>query len=122
MDSFAGSGDDPGLSALRSLLAGVQLLARTSATSLVRHTRWAQRTPSSAAGRPLSQAEALLRLESVVYELLDAHQITTRLADGLEWDPDWLEHLEYLRRLQRVSREALSAASAPPEPIVDRAG
>jgi hypothetical protein len=43
-----------------------------------------------------------------VYELLDAHGDTMRLADGLDAQPLWAAHLEYLRDLQRVGREALA--------------
>ena len=64
------------------------------------------------AGRP---GEHLTRL---VYELLDAHDDTARLAADLLVDPCWQVHLEYLRDLQRVGREALARAcecdEAPP--------
>jgi hypothetical protein len=46
----------------------------------------------------------------LVYELLDAHEDTARLAAKLQSDPEWLEHLDYLRDLQRVGREALAHA------------
>ena len=44
----------------------------------------------------------------LVYELLDAHDDTSRLADELAADPRWGAHLDYLRGLQRVGREALA--------------
>jgi len=44
----------------------------------------------------------------LVYELLDAHVDTLRLARDLDGDPAWAAHLEYLRGLQRVGREALA--------------
>jgi hypothetical protein len=44
----------------------------------------------------------------LVYELLDAHSDTARLAQALETDPEWFAHLEYLRQLQRVGRELLA--------------
>jgi hypothetical protein len=44
----------------------------------------------------------------LVYELLDAHVDTMRLARDLETDPAWAAHLDYLRDLQRVGREALA--------------
>jgi hypothetical protein len=44
----------------------------------------------------------------LVYELLDAHSDTTRLAHVLEPDPEWAAHLEYLRQLQRIGRELLA--------------
>jgi hypothetical protein len=66
------------------------------------------------------ETEARRRLEEIVYRLLDAHHDTTRLAEGLDWDPEWSEHLDYLRQLQRHTREALSALSDPAEPIVEQ--
>jgi len=44
----------------------------------------------------------------LVYELLDAHADTLRMARDLDGDPAWAAHLDYLRRLQRVGREALA--------------
>jgi len=52
----------------------------------------------------------------LLYELLDAHIDTMRMARELETDPAWAAHLDYLRDLQRVGREALAhgpRASAP---------
>jgi len=47
----------------------------------------------------------------LVYELLDAHVDTMRMADHLNDDPAWGAHLDYLRDLQRVGREALARAA-----------
>jgi hypothetical protein len=47
-------------------------------------------------------------LTALVYELLDAHEDTTRLAGATTDDPRWDAHLDYLRGLQRVGREALA--------------
>jgi hypothetical protein len=33
----------------------------------------------------------------LVYELLDAHSDTARLAQAFESDPQWAAHLDYLR-------------------------
>ena len=44
----------------------------------------------------------------LVYELLDAHVDTMRMARDLDCDPAWAAHLDYLRDLQRVAREALA--------------
>ncbi len=44
----------------------------------------------------------------LVYELLDAHVDTIRMAHELDGDPAWAAHLDYLRDLQRVGREALA--------------
>lgn len=48
----------------------------------------------------------------LVYELLDAHDDTARLAGRLPSDERWLAHLDYLRDLQRVAREQLARATA----------
>ncbi len=47
-------------------------------------------------------------LTELVYELLDAHQDTTRLAAEAVPGARWDAHLDYLRDLQRVGREALA--------------
>ena len=47
----------------------------------------------------------------LVYELLDAHVDTMRLARELDGDPVWAAHLDYLRDLQRVGLEALAHAA-----------
>jgi hypothetical protein len=52
-------------------------------------------------------------LTALVYELLDAHGDTMRLADGLAVQPIWAAHLEYLRDLQRVGRETLAWHGEP---------
>jgi hypothetical protein len=51
-------------------------------------------------------------LGSLVYELLDAHEDTMRLAEGLAGDEPWAAHLDYLRDLQRVGRERLARVGA----------
>jgi hypothetical protein len=51
-------------------------------------------------------------LALVVYELLDAHDDTVRLGEGLEGDLRWRAHLDYLCGLQRVGREALARGTA----------
>jgi hypothetical protein len=53
-------------------------------------------------------------LTALVYELLDAHGDTMRLAEGLDAQPAWVAHLEYLRDLQRVGREALAWGGPAP--------
>ena len=47
----------------------------------------------------------------LVYELLDAHVDTLRMAGDLDGDPAWAAHLDYLRDLQRVGREALAQSA-----------
>ena len=47
-------------------------------------------------------------LNRLVYELLDAHVDTIKLADGLSENERWAAHLDYLRDLQRVGRETLA--------------
>jgi hypothetical protein len=51
----------------------------------------------------------------LIYELLDAHVDTMRMADGLDGDPGWAAHLDYLRDLQRVGHEALARAASQPD-------
>ena len=53
-------------------------------------------------------------LTRLVYELLDAHDDTARLAGELASDPHWEVHLDYLRDLQRHGRESLARAAAAP--------
>jgi hypothetical protein len=48
----------------------------------------------------------------LLYELLDAHVDTMRIACDLDDDPVWAAHLDYLRDLQRVGREALAQGSS----------
>lgn len=48
------------------------------------------------------------RLSGLLYELLDAHIDTIKLAGSLEQDECWAAHLDYLRGLQRVGRETLA--------------
>jgi hypothetical protein len=55
---------------------------------------------------------AMEYLELLVYELLDAHQDTMRLAAALAEDKHWAAHLDYLRDLQRVGRERMARATA----------
>ena len=53
-------------------------------------------------------------LSSLVYELLDAHEDTMRLAEPLCEDERWAAHVDYLRDLQRVGRERLARVGAVP--------
>jgi hypothetical protein len=50
-------------------------------------------------------------LQTLVYELLDAHDDTARIAAELRADPVWSAHLEYLRTLQRRGREILAESA-----------
>ena len=68
-------------------------------------TRFPQIPISSASAE---RAEQLARL---VYELLDAHADTSRLADG-STDLILQTHLRYLRDLQRAGREILAPGAA----------
>ena len=62
------------------------------------------------ASSPASErAEQLARL---VYELLDAHADTERLARGPSTQLHWRVHLHYLRDLQRTGREILARAAS----------
>jgi len=58
---------------------------------------------------PNSQSASLPIQIALIYELLDAHGDTARLADALRGpDLPWESHLEYLRALQRRGREILA--------------
>ena len=50
-------------------------------------------------------------LVDLVYELLDAHDDTARLARAEGCEDAWDAHLDYLRSLQRVGREVLAGAA-----------
>ena len=56
----------------------------------------------------IGPCERLIRL---IYELLDAHDDTARIAGGVTSDPAWEPHLVYLRDLQRLGREVVAAAA-----------
>jgi hypothetical protein len=58
-----------------------------------------------AAGQPPS-------IEDLVYELLDAHHDTARLAADVQDDACWQAHLDYLAGLQRIGREMLAQMSS----------
>jgi hypothetical protein len=47
-------------------------------------------------------------LVGLIYELLDAHEDTVRLALEIDGDEQWAAHIDYLRRLERVGHEALA--------------
>jgi hypothetical protein len=70
------------------------------------------------ANPPAGLCDDLARL---VYELLDAHYDTARLAEDVAEDERWHAHLAYLRDLQRVAREVLATATAEDETCASRA-
>jgi hypothetical protein len=51
---------------------------------------------------------AVDHLTELVYELLDAHEDTLRLAGEPLDDLRWAAHLDYLRGLQRIGQEMLA--------------
>jgi len=51
-------------------------------------------------------------LSGLLYELLDAHLDTLKLAVSLDESQEWAAHLDYLRDLQRVGRETLARVGA----------
>jgi hypothetical protein len=61
--------------------------------------------------RPEIDAGSTADLIGLVYELLDAHEDTAKLA-GDFGDLAWELHLDYLRTLQRTGREVLARATA----------
>jgi hypothetical protein len=62
------------------------------------------------------QPVAAPSVTAIIYELLDAHDDTVRLASELSCGPTWRSHLEYLRRLQRIGRETLAHMSLDDAP------
>jgi hypothetical protein len=62
----------------------------------------------------------------LVYELLDAHADTARLAESPADCSEWEAHLDYLRALRRVGRSLLAQASSHATtanpPLADAAG
>jgi hypothetical protein len=56
-----------------------------------------------------SRLETPAKLVELVYELLDAHDDTARLAQECGREIEWAAHLDYLAQLQRVGRELLAA-------------
>lgn len=59
--------------------------------------------------RPMRrQAQLQKELVALAYELLDAHDDTSRIASEPARDLAWGAHLEYLRALQRKGREILA--------------
>jgi hypothetical protein len=56
--------------------------------------------------------ETTAQFVELIYELLDAHDDTSRLAAAFGREPQWAAHLDYLQRLQRVGRELLAAGAA----------
>jgi hypothetical protein len=59
-----------------------------------------------------STVETSPKLVELVYELLDAHDDTVRLAQERIGEVRWAAHVDYLRQLQRVGREALARTAA----------
>jgi hypothetical protein len=49
----------------------------------------------------------------LVYELLDAHDDTSRIATEPARELVWTAHLEYLRALQRKAREIVAHTQVP---------
>ena len=55
-----------------------------------------------------STVEYSAKLVDLVYELLDAHDDTARIAQEQTGEEQWAAHLDYLQQLQRVGRELLA--------------
>jgi hypothetical protein len=62
-------------------------------------------------GAGVNGAQMPGQLVDLIYELLDAHNDTARLAADLEHDKCWEGHLAYLLHLQRAGRETLARMS-----------
>ena len=59
-------------------------------------------------GHTKTTHDASAVIVDLVYELLDAHDDTARLAQADGCEDAWDAHLDYLRSLQRVGREVLA--------------
>jgi hypothetical protein len=59
------------------------------------------------------QAQRDDELVLLVYELLDAHDDTLRIATEPARELAWAAHLEYLRALQRKGREIVAHTQVP---------
>jgi hypothetical protein len=70
-----------------------------------------QRAAAPPKSTKLSEPDQVVEL---VYELLDAHSDTAKLASELPANQSWDAHLDYLRTLQRRGREVLAQTSAEP--------
>jgi hypothetical protein len=91
----------------------MKILLRAATSALHTGVLMITGDPRSARSEAQQDGTALPRAAAedaavLIYELLDAHYDTARLAEELEEDPDWQTHLDYLRALQRNGREMLS--------------
>jgi hypothetical protein len=86
------------------------VLIRIRTRAVARHPSkplpYATEAPAAADDRP--DHSVATHLGVLVYELLDAHADTARLARELPYDQRWAAHLEYLQALQRKGREILA--------------
>jgi hypothetical protein len=82
--------------------------------------------PASPTGVPSAARAAALsfgELASLIYELLDAHDDTARIARHCPSEDMWEAHLDYLRALQRRGREVLAMLDVPaPGPAAEPIG
>jgi hypothetical protein len=72
--------------------------------------------PAPPASRPLPAGFdplTIAHLSQLVYELLDAHDDTARIAREYDREVFWEAHLDYLRALQRKGREMLARLDCP---------
>lgn len=89
--------------------AGEELLRTKADLLLTRVATIIAEPPSGCALTvPDPATQRLSQAVVLIYELLDAHDDTARLAGELAPDPDWQAHLDYLRALQRAGRELLA--------------
>jgi hypothetical protein len=65
---------------------------------------------------PLSTRISSGLLVQLIYELLDAHDDTARIAAAAPLDHTWRAHVAYLRALQRKGRELLAQTTLEPGP------
>lgn len=94
---------------IRAVVAAGGGLIRAGTDALLSHV---PRVTSQHASVPVvhgaSQPGEAEQLAVLVYELLDAHADTARIAGEIGNDLVWRAHLEYLQALQRKGREMLA--------------
>jgi hypothetical protein len=109
------SGNEPNrrtsASAVRADLSDGAALIRSGVAAITRHLRYFTRrtAPDTSNGAQRSLNTPIpMSVSALVYELLDAHADTAKLAASLPEDLRWGAHLDYLKALQRKGRETLA--------------
>jgi hypothetical protein len=99
------------LGAVAAVEARIRVGANILVSRLCTTTANTPLTCSSAESGRAWDSVGLAQVAELVYELLDAHDDTARMASDLACDPSWRAHVAYLRALQRGGRETLARLS-----------